>query len=508
MLIGPAVLILLTGFVLLCVPEQIGERPARWSLATARWARMAAAALTASTLGVVALATPPTGSTGALPGFEPLVSAVFVGAGVLVALLVVVCGRAAYRSPAGAGGGSRLGRLAALGAPVASAAGIGFGAAYASELLYRVADLLDGGGRPGPIPPTGIGEPPLEPPLAFRWAGLGALLALLVVLVFAAVWFWRYRWRRLPAASETARRDFPQVTPEDRPRVDRLRASIVRAQFIDHLPLLLAAFLVLLLLSLLVAVLEVAQVGPTRLRRGAAPVGSELADALWYLTDVGSVLTALVAVVLLVGGFVVRPSPAGRRAIGVLWDLGTFWARVAHPFAPTCYASRAVPDLVRRVRALARSGPVLLAGHSHGSVLLAAAVLQLPPQILPRVALLTYGSPLRRLYAELMPAYLGDDVLREVGERVGWRWRNLWRDTDPIGGAVFPHRDVDTAPRAGRDGGDPAVRVDRRLRDPRDVTVPPDDTVPAPIEGHWPYHTDPCYAKTVAELVGMLRAQR
>ncbi len=51
---------------------------------------------------------------------------------------------------------------------------------------------------------------------------------------------------------------------------------------------------------------------------------------------------------------------------------------------------------------------MILSGHSHGSVLAAAALLQLPAEVLPRVALLTHGSPLHRLYAQLFPAYFGD----------------------------------------------------------------------------------------------------
>ncbi|MBG6104887.1 hypothetical protein ACLQ3D_13865 [Micromonospora vinacea] len=40
-----------------------------------------------------------------------------------------------------------------------------------------------------------------------------------------------------------------------------------------------------------------------------------------------------------------------------------------------------------------------------------------------------------------------------------------------------------------------------RLRDPRSLTIDPADTVPPPIEGHWPYHTQAAYQVAIRELI-------
>ena len=131
-----------------------------------------------------------------------------------------------------------------------------------------------------------------------------------------------------------------------------------------------------------------------------------------------------------------------RRTVGVIWDLATFWPRAAHPLAPPCYAERVVPELVHRATWLAKEqGGLVLSGHSQGSVLVAATVLQLPPEARERTALLTYGSPLCRLYLRAFPNYFSEKVINDIagavaGGRGQERWVNLWRRTDPIGGAV------------------------------------------------------------------------
>jgi hypothetical protein len=176
-----------------------------------------------------------------------------------------------------------------------------------------------------------------------------------------------------------------------------------------------------------------------------------------------------------------------RRTVGILWDVGTFFPRAAHPLAPPSYGERAVPELADRVATLtgSPSSNVVLSGHSQGSVLVAATVLQLSPQTTAHVDLLTHGSPLRRLYARFFPAYLGADTLVCVRDRLDGRWRNLYRDTDPIGSWVLDPPTVAEPP------------VDRLLIDPRRLGED--------IEGHSDYWSDPGYAHALDDLARTAR---
>ncbi|MBO4209948.1 hypothetical protein [Micromonospora echinofusca] len=44
-----------------------------------------------------------------------------------------------------------------------------------------------------------------------------------------------------------------------------------------------------------------------------------------------------------------------------------------------------------------------------------------------------------------------------------------------------------------------------RLRDPRQLTVEPEDTVPPPVLRHWPHHSDVAYDIAVNDLARRLR---
>lgn len=137
-----------------------------------------------------------------------------------------------------------------------------------------------------------------------------------------------------------------------------------------------------------------------------------------------------------------------RRGVGVLWDVGTFWPRWFHPLAPPTYSDRAVPQLMERIRA---EGTVLLAPHSQGAVIANAALLldAQTPGDRAHVALLSYGSPWQRLYAEFFPSQVDQRATAAVCRRVDGRWVNLWRATDPIGGPIpgTPHTTAIRRPR-------------------------------------------------------------
>lgn len=185
--------------------------------------------------------------------------------------------------------------------------------------------------------------------------------------------------------------------------------------------------------------------------------------------------------------------PSARRTIGILWDVGTFWPRAAHPFAPPCYAERAVPDLTWRMETWTRAtaGRLVISGHSQGSVLAAAAAWQLTPSVRKRVGLLTYGSPLERLYGRWFPAHFGPAALSALHHDVDC-WRNLHRPTDPIGGPVGLT-------------GDCGPEVDREpLKDPLAYGRTDEHPLPAPILGHSDYQADPAFAEERARLLARL----
>lgn len=213
---------------------------------------------------------------------------------------------------------------------------------------------------------------------------------------------------------------------------------------------------------------------------------------------------SLYVVLALSAGFVllssyVRRSEATRKAVGILWDLTTFWPRAAHPLSPPCYAERVVPELTTRIRwALQRNATVVVSGHSQGSLIAAATLIRLDEEELERVTLVTYGSQLRALYGRIFPRVLGPAVLgneptdgsptfkdpmpdapqvlataelappgadpKTLWDLLGTDgWFNLFRRGDPLGWRVFSDQDSDhdipTPEVPPRRSGDPGPTV-------------------------------------------------
>ncbi|MGW5670189.1 hypothetical protein, partial [Micromonospora sp. NPDC003776] len=400
--------------------------------------------LTVAVLVAVAVDPAPWPAVINLPAYPTILGVLFL----TQTALLIVLGVAVLWARGPAPGGSRL---RALGSPVMGAVATGLAVAFSAELVYRVADLLD---RSAPTAERLASSPPL----AYKWAIFGFFLAVAVASATAVVVAVASGPARRRAAAAILDRDFPDAPPESGPRRQEVEKAIARARFTERLTPLALTYAALNGLGMVTTTLGMVKQYPGDLIDRWTPIPADLVN---FALVMGSYVIAFVVLGLIIGGLFAYRTAEFRRYVGVLWDVGTFWPRAAHPFAPPCYAERAVPELSRRIAYLTGQGHgVLLTGHSHGSILLAAAVLQLPPQTVDRVALLTYGSPMRRLYARWFPAYVHHEVLCELGQRVGWRWINLWRDTDPIGGWVFsPHLPGEPATVAG-----PPASVDRRLR--------------------------------------------
>lgn len=229
--------------------------------------------------------------------------------------------------------------------------------------------------------------------------------------------------------------------------------------------------------------------------------GDEMLDGTWRLTATAPVNIARSTFAFVLAFTVLnlvksRAAPAALRRVGNIWDILTFWPRAYHPFAVRPYAERAVPELQEFLRFAPRTGGLVVAAHSQGTVLAYAAIRPfVTPEgacTLPPFSLVTFGSPLQSLYAAVFPASFDAAEFEAVRRAMGGRWVNHFRFTDHVGRAVFTadaavvdeyNRGLVTADRPVADGG------------------PPDGTV----HGHNDYWADPDIRTAVAHGGDVLR---
>nr|WP_240981953.1 MULTISPECIES: hypothetical protein [unclassified Streptomyces] len=450
------------------------ERRLDQRVESALFTRLPAAALVL--LALTALHTagerPGWNSAGTLPGNAAFGALTLAQGGLVVALgAVALLLQRPRRDPRTA--------LAGLGGPATAMLACALGGVMSGGVAQWVADRLgDSGALAGP-------------PVLLSWQASVIPVLLLLLLVPAALLGVRtlLATRRLRAAVEA---DYAGERP-DPVRTGQIATSRARASLTDSAPVLIGV------------------VSGTALLLGAASVvgawtsgevpGSAFSDAHPAIAALAATTQALGSWMIGFGfllfvtlGRRAYRDASARRTIGILWDVGTFWPRAAHPFAPPCYAERAVPDLTWRMSSWTRhtGGRLVISGHSQGSVLAAAAVWQLPSATRARVALLTYGSPLERLYGRWFPAYFGPEALRGLHRAVHC-WTNLHRATDPIGGPV----------RVPAEDGRPAVDAPVLL-DPVAYGRTRAHPLPEPVLGHSDYQADPAFAAGRSALLDRL----
>ncbi|MGC9376798.1 hypothetical protein [Streptomyces sp. MH13] len=420
-------------------------------------------------------ARPQWSSAGRLPG-DTAFGGIVTVQGLLVIVLAVVA-HVLHRSLPDA----RV-AIRGLGGPAVAMLACALGGVMSGGVAQRVSDWLDGTG-------TSIDGPPV----LLTWQA-SVIPPLLVVVLLLCAALARHTWRLARAERDAVEGDHPGEAG-DPGRTRRVALTRALATLTDRAPLLVAitsAATLLLGAGALVGALTTDQV-PGDAARGTYAVVHGAAQTAQAL---GSWLVGLGFILFVTWGRRAYKDASARRTIGILWDVGTFWPRAAHPFAPPCYAERAVPDLTWRMATWTRAtgGRLVISGHSQGSVLAASAAWQLEPSARKRVALLTYGSPLERLYGRWFPAHFGPAALGSLHEEVDC-WRNLYRRTDPIGGPM-------------RLPGDSGPAVDRApLKDPLTYGRTELHPLPAPILGHSDYQADPAFAEERQRLLARLRPE-
>ncbi|MET9522118.1 hypothetical protein [Streptomyces coeruleorubidus] len=411
-------------------------------------------------------------SSGRLAG-DAIFGGIALVQGLLVIVLAVVAG-VLYRTRP-----DRRTALRGQGGPAVAVLACALGGVMSGGVSQRVSDWLDG-----------TGSSIDGPPVLLTWQA-SVIPPLLIVLLTLCAWPARRAWRLARIEQAFVDHDYPGEMP-DPERSRRIASVRAMATLTDRAPLVVAVTAAATLLLGAGALVGALATGETL---GEAARGTHVVrGAAQTAQALGSWLIAVGFILFVTWGRRAYKDAAARRTIGVLWDVGTFWPRAAHPFAPPCYAERAVPDLTWRIATWtgATDGRLVISGHSQGSVLAAAAVWQLAPSARRRVALLTYGSPLERLYGRWFPAHFGPAALSSLHQDVDG-WRNLYRLTDPIGGPVrVPGREgpeVDHAP----------------LKDPLAYGRTAVHPLPAPILGHSDYQADPAFAEERERLLARLR---
>lgn len=479
-----------------------GQEPPRFIRFIMRHAQWAGLALLVIALTYAAWPAIPSPEPDTVPGLGSVIAVVFVTQVGLLVLYFLAAAWAKLRSP-----GTDQRTLVkhtlfrSFGAPVLATLALGFAGMYATGLVLRVADYL---GDPCQRGCDAANDVTVQSTY-FVAAPLAAWAVTAALVLGLATWLWlRHRANCLEAV---VRHEYDQG--ETGKRVKAIAKAQASASLTDRADVLVSLFL----LCTIAPPLLVWWRSDTRSLPGGLKEDNRWQDLLTGTSTAGTWLVGVILIGLVFLGRSAYSSDRSRRTVGILWDLGTFWPRATHPFAPPCYCERVVPELTSRVdRMTEAGGTVVISAHSQGSIIAAAVVHRLLPDRCKRVALVTYGSPLERLYARLFPHFFGSRELEDLHRKLAGCWRNLHRRTDPIGGPVFtldaaawtccpqvPTSTPSTVPPELRD-------VDVPLVDP-EFAMPLGEFEDVAPRGHSDYFHDARFAATITSMAGCVQAK-
>jgi len=443
------------------------------------------------------------GSPSALPGFEGTQWVVVMTTFGLLAALIVVVVLQAIKAPLQPASDSVQARLkpglGGVSAAALAAAAVLLAAVFsASAFTIAAAWLNTGSLKPAP---SQVSEAHAQfvVPDSFRMATFVYTLSVVFavgagfVALVRLAWGFGFTWRpfrmqlrlgtaRVPAGAVS--NDYGTAAEEDTEDEarDRRRRSIERAMYVGRILERLVVLAFVLVAASVVFTLGGAAVlffgGPDSHVSFAKELMTQIrGDGKNWVPEAeawGAYAAVLSLLLLVAVASLAFRVPTTRRVVGIIWDVASFWPRACHPLAAPSYAERTVPDLVTRLHwhLKDRKRPVVLAGHSQGSVLSAAAIFYLgahegTEECIQGISLLTFGCVLRRLYARFFPVYFGIHKLHDLQALITSscpglslpRWINLWRYTDYLGGQVTTGPPQQVPPSPARQPTDGLLQV-------------------------------------------------
>ena len=463
-------------------------------------------------IALLALQDEPMQRTGSLPGYGDALLALTA----VQWVMILVVAAAAYKQRRAVLVQSPDIAWHGLGPALYLTAGWLLGLLYSAVMLFYVADFLNGSGKPFGA------DASIELPLALKAASACVVPFLVLFIVMSVTYFVKLRrqarpWQDAVLAEYERPGDPSSVTSPH--RIERAlhvaRARAYHDFFGEKLLDVLGAIALIAFAFSTVAVWATV----------AESVHPTFGDGVnfgitWWPGFVsgnfglGARILLLLALVLAGLAALVYRGGIARTVLGIVWDVATFWPRGGHPWAPPCYAERCVPQLVTYI-AHREIGPgFILAGHSQGSVIVAATLWQLPPAHRERCAMLSFGTQLRAFYGRGFPGYFGPDQLQMLAKNLTdcseaegpvLRWRSFWRRTDPIGYTInqaVTCREGGTMVHVDHDGTGAVAP----LRDPDDLSPVTDDYTDPLIHGHSDYWLDPSFTAEANSLAAQLRA--